>query len=67
MHKFEILKMRAEFAKDDNGTIWFMYATKIFAKKMENELDEEQRSAKISYLNREHQAVLLKQLKEHRL
>ena len=22
--------MRCEFAKDDNGTIWFMYADKIF-------------------------------------
>ena len=23
MHKIEILKMKCEFAKDDNGTIWF--------------------------------------------
>lgn len=26
MHNIEILKMRCEFAKDDNGTIWFLYA-----------------------------------------
>lgn len=29
MHNIDILKMRGEFAKDDNGTIWFMYANQI--------------------------------------
>jgi len=26
--------MRAEFAKDDNGTIWFVYAHKIQARRI---------------------------------
>ena len=26
IHNIDILKMRCEFAKDDNGTIWFTYA-----------------------------------------
>lgn len=30
MHKVEILKMRCEFAKDDNGSIWFLYANQIY-------------------------------------
>ena len=30
MHRFEILRMRAEFIKDLHGTIWFTYASKIW-------------------------------------
>lgn len=29
MHDFEILQMKCDFAKDDNGTIWFQYASQI--------------------------------------
>lgn len=30
MYNIDILKMRCEFGKDDNGSIWFMYANQIF-------------------------------------
>ena len=32
----EILRMRCEFLKDDNGTIWFSYADKIVLRTVEN-------------------------------
>jgi len=34
MHSVEILKMRAEFARDDNGTVWFLYANQIFRREL---------------------------------
>jgi len=32
MHNIEVLKMRCHFAKDDNGSIWFIFATNIFTR-----------------------------------
>jgi hypothetical protein len=29
VYQYEVLKMRTEFMKDENGTIWFFYATQI--------------------------------------
>ena len=34
MHSVEILKMRAEFARDDNGTVWFLYANNIYRREL---------------------------------
>ena len=50
----EILKMRCDFAKDDNGTIWFTYATRIFIKDMAVDMQAEKRVKKVSYVNHEH-------------
>jgi len=34
--------MRAEFSKDENGTIWFVYASRINARRVEDlDLKEE--------------------------
>lgn len=67
MNCYEILKMRAEFTKDDNGTIWFVYASKIFARRIPGELENEKRVKKVSYINKQHQTTLLRQLKDHKL
>jgi len=32
MHNIEVIKMRCHFAKDDNGSIWFVFATNIFTR-----------------------------------
>jgi len=34
MHNYEILKMRCDFIKDDNGTLWFSYASQIYARQI---------------------------------
>ena len=59
MHNQEILKMRAEFTKDDNGTIWFIFASKIHTREMAGNDEKKTRTKKITYINKEHQAVLL--------
>lgn len=32
LYHHDILRMKCEFAKDDNGTIWFVYAKDIFVR-----------------------------------
>jgi hypothetical protein len=39
MHNFEILKMRCDFIKDDNGTIWFSFASQIHARQIPGQAD----------------------------
>ena len=36
IHGFEILRMYAEFFKDENGYIWFFYAHNIYGRKVQN-------------------------------
>jgi len=51
MHNIEILKMRCEFCKDDNGTIWFNYANQIYRREVAN-ADRAQESIKmVHYIN----------------
>jgi len=30
MHNCEVLRMKAEFVKDDNGSIWFQFADQVW-------------------------------------
>jgi hypothetical protein len=54
MHKTDILKMRCHFAKDDTGTIWFVFACNIFARDIQG-ADQAVSSAKlVKYINKEH-------------
>jgi ethanolamine utilization protein EutA (predicted chaperonin) len=66
MHNHEILKMRAEFTKDDNGTIWFTFASRIHTREIIQNDERKVRTKKITYINKEHQALLVQQLKDHR-
>ena len=59
MHNHEILKMRAEFTKDDNGTIWFTYASRIHSREIISNDEQKVRTKKITYINKEHQALLI--------
>lgn len=34
IHKYEILKMKAQFMKDDNGKIWFYHAKNLIVRKI---------------------------------
>ena len=36
VYNFEVLKMRCEFMKDENGQIWFFYASDIQVRCMRN-------------------------------
>lgn len=53
MYNFEIFKMRAEFAKDDNETIWFMNATQIFKRRVPGSEEKGKSKVKvIKYINK---------------
>ena len=54
MYHYEILRMKCEFARDDNNTIWFIYASEIWArpnlvakKKAQDEMDVMKKLKKI--------------------
>jgi len=32
LYQFEILRMRCEFVKDENNSIWFLYASDIWVR-----------------------------------
>jgi hypothetical protein len=40
--KVELLRMRAEFMRDDNGRVWLMYATKIAVKKIDLDAESDE-------------------------
>lgn len=49
VYQFEIIRMKAEFAKDENNSIWFQYASEIYVRKNYNaqkEQDEKMRTIK---------------------
>jgi hypothetical protein len=52
MHQTEILKMKAEFSKDENGTIWFSYASKIGQRKCKGKEHIHHSKTKISEINK---------------
>lgn len=54
MHNIEILKMRCEFAKDDHGTIWFLYANQIFRRDALGLNQNNQNAKMVKYINKEH-------------
>ena len=66
MHNVEILKMRCEFAKDDHGTIWFLYASQIFKRDAWGLKDDKQSLKMVPYINRAHQRKLQQELDLHR-
>jgi hypothetical protein len=42
LYKLELVRMEAEFGRDDNGKVWFTYATKILlAPANLNDIDED--------------------------
>lgn len=54
MHNIEILKMRAEFARDDNGTIWFTYANQIVKRDIPQLKQGTEELKMVKYVNKEH-------------
>lgn len=31
IYQYDVLRMKCEFTRDENGTIWFVYASDIYA------------------------------------
>ncbi len=46
--------MRCEFAKDDNGTIWFLYVNKIIIRDMSGQKQENPKVKHIKFINKDH-------------
>lgn len=63
----EILRMKCEFLKDENQTIWFSYANNILSRPIKARHEQFKRTKKISYINKDHQNALLQQLEAHRV
>lgn len=66
MHNIEVVKMRCHFAKDDNGSIWFIFATNIFTREILGSKQAAVSAKVVKYINKEHQKLLVDQLKDHR-
>ena len=66
LYRFEILRMRAEFAKDIHGTIWFTYASKILVRPGHDPVREnEQRMQRMAEVNEAKKIELENKLREH--
>lgn len=66
MHSIEVVKMRCHFAKDDNGSIWFIFASNIFTRDIMGSKQAAVSAKVVKYINKEHQKQLVDQLKDHR-
>jgi len=66
LYEIEILRMQCEFLKDDNKTIWFSFANQIVFRRIRSKTDDQLASKQISYINKDHQAQLIRQLEAHR-
>eukprot|EP00347_Sterkiella_histriomuscorum_P018862 403343887 len=64
VYGLEVLKMRTEFSKDENGTIWFMYASSIVARPVKGRGQQFQ-TKKVNYVNQENKTNLLNELERH--
>lgn len=60
LHKLQyidVLRMKCEFAKDDNGTIWFVHASDIYVRmnvfKKDEDMLRQSRIQKLQQLKRE--------------
>jgi hypothetical protein len=51
MHQTEILKMKAEFSKDENGTIWFVFASQIGQRRCKGKEHIQHSQTQISEIN----------------
>lgn len=60
LHEIEILRMQCEFLKDDNKTIWFSFADQIVFRRIKSKNDDQLATKQISYINKDHQAQLVK-------
>ena len=67
LHDIEILRMQCEFLKDENKTIWFSYADQIAFRRIKTKNEDHLAIKQIQYINKDHQAQLLKQLDAHRV
>ena len=66
VHEIEILKMRCEFCKDENGTIWFFYASQIQARPIKGKgPNATYAMKKVNHVNKANKDHLLKELAEH--
>ena len=66
LHNKEILRMRCEFLKDENGTIWFSFADKIVVRPLKTHKEATFQVKRVKYINKKHQEQLKEQLNAHR-
>mmetsp|Transcript_45789 Transcript_45789/g.33509 ORF Transcript_45789/g.33509 Transcript_45789/m.33509 type:complete len:92 (-) Transcript_45789:411-686(-) len=64
VYNYEVLKMRCEFLKDENGTIWFFYASEIRVRPVKGR-GSEYSIKKIQYINQQNKTSLLQELERH--
>ena len=65
VYNFEVLKMRCEFMKDENGHIWFFYASDIQVRSMRNHQTGTYAQKKAAMLNEEARSLLVGELERH--
>lgn len=57
--------MKAEFTKDENGTIWFVYASDFGVRSCKGKAHMQQSDNQISEINKQNKEALLLQLEAH--
>ena len=65
VHMFEILKMRVQFMKDDDGKIWLNYARDIVARKLKFDVEKHLILKEVQDINNQATAELVRQVNEH--
>ena len=65
LYHCEVLRMKAEFVKDDNGSIWFQFADQLWVRPSTNYAkNADQSREKVAKINEEKRQQLLQEMKE---
>lgn len=65
MHQTEILKMKAEFSKDEHGTLWLAFASQIGQRKCKGKEHIQHSQTQVSEINKQNKEKMLLQLEAH--
>lgn len=66
LYSMEILKMKCEFLKDDNDSIWFTFAYDIYTRPIKGREVEKSKITQLQQINQDHKAQLMQQLAVHK-
>ena len=55
LYNKEVLRMRCEFMKDDNDTIWFSYASRVIMRPVKSHKEAAKEVKRVKYINKQHQ------------
>lgn len=65
VHLYEILKMRVQFMKDDDGKVWFNYAKDIVVRKIKYDLAKQLVIKEVQQINMQAKKELITELNRH--